>query len=217
MTARGLRNNNPGNIDYNGTNWQGLDDPMHDGRFCRFKTPTYGIRALARVLIAYYDKHGLNTVERIINRWAPPVENDTESYIVMVCKTTGFSRAEKLNLHRFEHLEPIVKAIIKHENGVQPYTQDQITKALVLAGVEPSINKPLMGTKTMIGGQVATAGMVGGAGVDTLTKTIGEATGALAGLTEYSEYIKSAFVILSIVGIALVMYARWDDRRKGIK
>ena len=47
---RGIRNNNPGNIEHNGTNWQGMDNPPHDGRFIRFVTPQYGIRAMARVL-----------------------------------------------------------------------------------------------------------------------------------------------------------------------
>lgn len=30
---RGIRNNNPGNIRYDGTNWQGLDNPPSDGTF----------------------------------------------------------------------------------------------------------------------------------------------------------------------------------------
>jgi len=42
MAARGLRNNNPGNIDYNSRNdWQGQlpPDPVIEKRFARFDTP----------------------------------------------------------------------------------------------------------------------------------------------------------------------------------
>jgi hypothetical protein len=74
MTARGIRNNNPGNIRYTGTPWQGLDEPKSDGQFCRFANPCWGIRAIARTLITYQDKHGLNSVYQMIARWAPPVE-----------------------------------------------------------------------------------------------------------------------------------------------
>jgi seryl-tRNA synthetase len=58
-TPRGIRNNNPGNIRRNGDPWQGLAERQGDVEFFTFKTiPIYGIRALARTLIAYQDKHG---------------------------------------------------------------------------------------------------------------------------------------------------------------
>ena len=45
---RGIRNHNPGNID-KGADWEGLaDDQSSDSRFCVFKDPVWGIRAMAR-------------------------------------------------------------------------------------------------------------------------------------------------------------------------
>ncbi|MBF4328050.1 structural protein P5, partial [Vibrio anguillarum] len=85
--TRGIRNNNPANIEDNGTPWRGRMG--NDGRFIIFDSPVNGIRALARILNTYKVKHGLNTIEGIINRFAPPVENDTNSYIAHAEKVVG--------------------------------------------------------------------------------------------------------------------------------
>ena len=93
---RGLRNNNPLNIDFNPANkWQGLDrDQPSDGRFCRFVSMAYGIRAAAALLVSYQDRYGLNTVRGIIGRWAPPVENDTNAYANTVARRVGVGRLQ---------------------------------------------------------------------------------------------------------------------------
>ena len=77
MPTRGLRNNNPGNIDKGRDEWEGQELPGDDPRFCTFTSMAYGCRALIRTLMTYRMKHGLSTVREIINRWAPPVENNT--------------------------------------------------------------------------------------------------------------------------------------------
>ena len=46
MAARGLRNNNPGNIRLSRTLWQGEIRPSQDRSFCQFRTMAYGYRAL---------------------------------------------------------------------------------------------------------------------------------------------------------------------------
>ncbi|MCS1340536.1 hypothetical protein NX036_25235, partial [Escherichia coli] len=81
--ARGIRNNNPGNLEYSKTNpWVGQTGD--DGRFAKFETPEHGIRALGRNLMSY-QRQGIDTVSEIINRWAPPTDkNDTMSYIKAV-------------------------------------------------------------------------------------------------------------------------------------
>ena len=63
MVARGIRNNNPGNIRH-GEKWEGLSDKQTDSSFCIFVSPEYGIRALAKVLLTYYKKYQLNTVKK---------------------------------------------------------------------------------------------------------------------------------------------------------
>lgn len=128
---RGIRNNNPGNIEYNGTQWQGLDNPPSDGRYCRFTDPVFGIRALARVLGNYQRLYGINTVRGIINRWAPPVENDTASYINHVARVLGVGPDDVINVH--DHMTQLVQVITLHENGQQPYADQQIVDGIRMA------------------------------------------------------------------------------------
>ena len=74
---RGIRNNNPGNIERNATRWAGMTAEQTDPRFVVFTSPEYGFRALARTLLTYQRKYGLLSIEDMIGRWAPPNENDT--------------------------------------------------------------------------------------------------------------------------------------------
>jgi hypothetical protein len=134
---RGVRNANPGNIDRTGTKWQGMAaDQSGDPRFIVFDAPEWGIRAIVRVLRTYYDKHGLRTVKGIINRWAPPVENDTEAYYVTVAKKLGADPGEQIDIDDLDTLRTLVKAIIRHENGRGPepdggwYSDDVIDEGI---------------------------------------------------------------------------------------
>lgn len=128
--ARGIRNNNPGNIRHaKGTTWQGSSAQQTDPSFVQFTAPEYGIRAIAKVLTTYLGK-GVNTIEKIIARWAPTNENDTESYIRMVSKSTLIPRNEPVTAKDFPL---IVAAIIRHENGTQPYPMETITKGVSLS------------------------------------------------------------------------------------
>jgi hypothetical protein len=129
--ARGIRNNNAGNIRW-GCNWQGLKE---DGRdidkdFCVFTAPEYGIRALARILRNYSSIYKINTVGGIIHRYAPPQENNTVSYIKHVAKQVGKEPDEIINVNDDYVLLRLIKAIIMHENGEQPYTDEIILKGI---------------------------------------------------------------------------------------
>lgn len=135
--SRGVRNNNPGNIEKSRDRWKGLAANQSDSRFFTFTAPEWGIRAMARILQNYQKKYGLDTIQDIIDRWAPPVENNTSAYVRAVAQDTGFGKDEKLDLKRHDHLFPLVKAIIEHENGYTPYTDAKINEGLVLAGVKP--------------------------------------------------------------------------------
>tara|TARA_R110002095_G_scaffold53860_1_gene46593 strand:- start:1960 stop:2619 length:660 start_codon:yes stop_codon:yes gene_type:complete len=214
--SRGIRNNNPGNIRRNGDPWQGLAKEQNDREFFTFKSAIYGIRALARLLITYQDKYGLCTIETIITRWAPAVENNTKAYIQSVAHHTGFSSLQTLDMHRFEHLKPVVEAIIRHENGQQPYGDVEITKALVLAGVEPK-QQNLQASRTVKGGQVATAGTLGAGTIEAVQETLEPATTTLIAIAPYLEVAKWALLIVTLVGIGVMLWARIDDRRKGLR
>lgn len=115
MTARGIRNKNPGNLRH-GDKWQGMSATQNDPDFITFDSMTYGIRALIKTLMTYYKKHGLNTVRKIISRWAPSNENNTESYINSVSKALGVNPDDSLTFDNATYIA-LAKAIAKHENG----------------------------------------------------------------------------------------------------
>lgn len=123
----GIRNNNPLNLRWYSTiNWQGQTGSNKG--FCVFDKVENGIRAAARTL-DNYSAQGYNTIEKIINRWAPAVENNVEAYIASVCASSGFNRSQVIYKSRGDYL-PLLAAMIKHENGKQPYSTSTI-----LAGI----------------------------------------------------------------------------------
>ena len=130
---RGIRNNNPGNIRH-GQNWQGLnpDGRNIDPAFCVFKSPVFGIRALAKVLMNYKKIHGLNTVRQIISRYAPPNENQTKAYIQTVAQQIGVYPDTIIDIEERGILTVFIKAVIRMENGVQPYSDELIQQGIDL-------------------------------------------------------------------------------------
>lgn len=133
VLPRGIRNHNPGNLVRDGTAWKGLSaDQSADPKFCVFVEPVWGVRALAKVLLTYRSKHGLKTVAQLIARYAPPVENNTSAYARAIAQALGKSINELLEMDEIT-LVKLVKAIIRHENGQQPYSDTMIAKAVQMA------------------------------------------------------------------------------------
>ena len=132
MTPRGIRNNNPGNIRH-GDKWRGLAGKQTDASFCVFKAPEWGLRALVKILRNYQTKHGLKTVESIINRFAPQIENDTSSYILSVCQVLDVKPRDVIDVFEPGIMINLLKAVIRHENGIQPYSDEVLKKSLELA------------------------------------------------------------------------------------
>lgn len=128
--SRGLRNFNPGNIRH-GDKWKGLKFEQPDKDFCTFIAPEYGIRAMAVILKNYQVKNGIRTIQGIISRWAPPTENDTASYVKAVADACEVGEYDDIVVK--ELLSKLIPAIIKHENGSQPYPPELIAKGISLA------------------------------------------------------------------------------------
>lgn len=116
---RGIRNNNPGNIRHSGNRWQGMSAQQTDAAFVQFDSPEYGIRALSKLLDTYSKTYGLNTVRGIINKYAPAVENNTGAYTSAVAAALGVSPDAVIDVQAKK--VGLLQAIIKHENGIQPY------------------------------------------------------------------------------------------------
>lgn len=211
---RGIRNHNPGNIEHSTSKWQGLAAVQTDGRFATFRSPEYGIRAIARVLITYYKKHELDTVAGIINRWAPPVENNTRAYIEHVANRIGVGIDDPIDVTDPYIMYHLIEAIIKHENGSQPYDRRTIEHAMLLAGIVTE--QPLEGSRTIKGGKIAGGATVGAAGFGALEQ-LESAQTALSGLTPYLEAAQWALMGVTLLGVGLMVFARIDDAKKGIR
>lgn len=227
MASRGLRNHNAGNLRKSADKWQGLAVNQPDSDFFTFKAPEWGIRALARTLITYQDNYGLDTVRKIISRWAPPNENDTPAYVASVSSQMGVHQDATLDVHIYGFMLPLVKAIIRHENGEMPYSLAALNHGLMLAGVEPPVSeqkaaldaeRPLGSTRTArlskAGGAVTAAGGV--VSVVTAVQPALEAASPFAGvatsLAQNAPVTLGCLFLVALMIFAGVQYVRWRDR-----
>lgn len=133
--ARGVRNNNPGNIRKSKDVWVGQTG--NDGSFVTFATPAHGIRATGRNLLSYA-RQGYVTPEQIITRWAPPEDdNDTEGYIKFVSEYLNVPRDTRLDLTDLNTLTRLSMAIMIKENGQGEF--NKIAGDDILNGIQAAL------------------------------------------------------------------------------
>lgn len=128
--TRGLRLNNPCNIRISSNPWQGKITPSQDSEFETFDTPEHGIRAGAKIIHTYFQKYQLDTIRKIINRWAPSSENDTQAYITAVSDRVGLDPDAFLDLTDPALFTSLMIAIIHQEQGQEPYQTAEILTAI---------------------------------------------------------------------------------------
>lgn len=110
--VRGVRTNNPLNLSFaNQPNAIGTD-----GRFAVFQTPEEGVAASVRQL-QLYGQRGLNTIDQIVSRWAPPSENNTPAYIQAVAQRVGVSPNQEIDLSDPNIMRRLVNAMSVQEVG----------------------------------------------------------------------------------------------------
>ena len=116
-----IRNNNPGSL-------------MPGGKLAQYKSAEEGLQALDNNL-KNYGKKGVSTLADVISKWAPPSENDTNSYIAHVAKVTGLDPNQKIDLSNPLIRHQISAGIVQQENGTKAIYQSsgktQIAPAMV--------------------------------------------------------------------------------------
>ena len=118
MGTRGIRNNNPLNIRHGKSQWVGMRKVQTDKVFVQFTERVFGYRA-AFVLLRNYIGRGVNTIGKIIARWAPPGDgNNTQAYIEHVCITTGIGASHVLRFEDKDDLVAIVRSMAQMESGI---------------------------------------------------------------------------------------------------
>ena len=99
LPYRGQRNNNLLNIRYNkANNWQGQTG-QDDSGYAQFDDRFSGIRAADKVLNNYGKLHNIDTIEGMVNRFAPKDDNNpVDAYVDNIYSKTGIERGSKINL-----------------------------------------------------------------------------------------------------------------------
>lgn len=123
ILPRGIRNNNPLNIRI-GNTWLGERSNPTDPCFEEFVTMAYGIRAAFIILRRYIRRYHRNTIQQIIETWAPSTENATQKYIDCVCQRTGLSPDVAIAYEDRETMFALVKAMAFVECGVELKEKD---------------------------------------------------------------------------------------------
>jgi hypothetical protein len=210
------RMNNPGNIRHaRHINWQGQQGEG-DGGFVRFKTPEHGFRALARQLMTYKERHGLDTVRKILTRYAPPegsangvsYSQNTEGYIAKVARDMGVSPDTLLDVQQWRTMFALMKAIADYEDGAGwTWPEQTILDGLRMAGFDvpapPAHRTPEM--------QVAAAA-TGAAGVGAVVAEVAPHVPMLSDLAQRVGVWGLAVLVVAVVGV--LAYRRYAARRE---
>lgn len=218
MTAkmpRGISNHNPGNIDRKtGVRWQGqASDQSRDNRFVVFDAPKWGIRAIARVLITYQDARQardgsrIDTIQDIIDRWAPPNENNTSAYAAHVALLTGIGVQDRLDVYDYRTMRALVASIITHENGCQPYSDATIDAGLKLAGIEPP-RKAITKLPDVLATASAGLAAVAGTAVEVIQTQLPQAVQTVQTVQPVAPGWLKPLLLVLIVGLLVVALAK---------
>ncbi|KMJ44067.1 membrane protein [Xenorhabdus khoisanae] len=224
---RGIRNHNPGNLEI-GSPWQGLTKKPQDIRFCSFVDAAYGIRALAVTLITYHDKRKatngtrIDTVRKVIERWAPSVENHTERYIQFVSKAMGVYPDQNINLHDYDTICPLVEAIIRQENGRGKvktlnswYSREVIDEGLRRAGI---IKKTKEVVKIPVTKETASATVAASLGIGQIAEVMPQISDAMMKSESHlssGSVVRITFGVATIVVACVIAYAQIKRHKNG--
>lgn len=134
---RGIRNNNPGNLVYVG---QAGARKEANGRFATFSSAQEGLNALAAQL-RRYGQRGLNSIQSIVNTYAPASENNTGAYANYLAQKMGIDTDTQFDVNSDPAaLAALIRGIVEYENGRNPYSNDMIAQAAGMAPVNLTQN-----------------------------------------------------------------------------
>src|SRR5690554_4652816 len=150
--ARGIRNNNPGNLVKTNINWQGKvpHSSNTDSRFEQFYTLADGIRAMM-IDVRNDIIKGQNTVRKLISEFAPAFENNTSAYINTVAQMVGIDINTAISVLDKNLLIGIAKAIAYVENGndAKLISDQDYLNAFSILGREMPVNISAVKKKTL--------------------------------------------------------------------
>jgi hypothetical protein len=209
------RNANPGNIRFvPSIQWQGQEGEGEAG-FVRFRTPEHGFRALARQLMTYKERHNLDTLRKILTRYAPPegsaggkaYQQNTGGYIARVARDMGVGADDPLQVQDYRTMLALVKAIADYEDGAGwTWPEQTIIDGLRMAGFDapppPAHRTPEM--------QVAAAAT----GAASVGAVVAEVAPHVPLLSDLAQRVGVWGLAVLVVGVVVVLaYRRYAARR----
>ncbi len=82
--------------------------------------------------------------------------------------------------------------------------------------VEPPLAREVLAeSRTMKGSGAAGVATLGAAGVEVAQDVLAETQSSILPLVPYLDTLRWVFIAVALIGIAVAIYARWDDWRKG--
>lgn len=198
IPTRGEKLNNPFDLERSDIKWQGKVESSTDPVFEQFVSPLMGLRAGFKDLLNQ-PKEGYNTVWKIITKYAPPKENNTNQYIKSVCVALGCNADDVIDLDDYHTLYVLGCAILLKEQGRIIYPDALINQAMMLAGVHDTPKPAITSTpecKTILAtGSAATIA------------AIGNATQALSpAIPLFQQMVTAAPWIAGVIAIGAICY-----------
>lgn len=226
----GVRLSNPGNLEW-GSPWEGLvpqAESMYaktgtapQKRFAQFTDAAFGIRAIARTLITYYDKRKaadgskIDSIAEVIARWAPSHENNTSAYAKHVASLMGVNPDAMINVKDYDTMRGLVVGIIAHENAGYAYPDAVIDEGLRRAGLVKKTAAPAVPVNTAT---VAGAAAPAAVGLTQLAPIIPD---IMQSITGQQENLTSGDWTRALVGVVLiglggvVAWSQYQKRKAG--
>lgn len=112
-----VRNKNPFNVKRlgKGEKWAGQIGVDRQGHAI-FSSWEYGIRAAALTLRSYSHRYNIDTVEKLVDRFAQSQGKDRDTYISYIRRRLGVSQNEKIDL--ITRLPSLLRIMARYESGV---------------------------------------------------------------------------------------------------
>ena len=238
---RGIRNNNPLNIEHNkankwygqvGVDWRDPDDDSKGG-YCIFAFPWQGYRAAAILHTNYQDDRlaedgsAIDTVAEIIQRWAPRIktgaragkENPHQSrYIAFVRRKMDVGKGAHVDCSDYETEYKLLEAQGHWECGVaKPFgskTKPAIRKGLLEANIKPHEDfEPASKDPALKVGKTA---VIGGGAALAAVPSIAEVAPAFPILNHLVDKAPWIIAMALVLGAGFMAYRSWRQHRHGV-
>ncbi len=128
----GLTLHNPGNIKHSNFIYVGEKVPSKSPVFKEFYQNVYGYRALFSLLTHYIMCDNTNTIEKIITKYAPSNEKNTQAYIKDICEKTKIFYDAEVSCKNQVTMQKLVTAICEHEQGDRNIKPEEVQKGMKL-------------------------------------------------------------------------------------